>query len=134
MKYLSRLKHIQNYFEHNRFDAAFITHTVNIRYLCGFTGSSGVLTYCRGAWEFFTDGRYTEQARKQVKGAGVRVDALAPLAHAARSTSGKLKRSRGIARIAIECDYMTLAMQARLISQLEGTISKSKFRLVQTSG
>src|SRR5438309_10332351 len=111
MKYLSRLKNLEAYFEHERFDAAFITNLPNIRYLCGFTGSSAVLTFCRGVWELFTDGRYTEQARKQVKGAAVRVDATPPLAHAARSTASKLRKSRVVARIAIERDYMTLAMQ-----------------------
>jgi len=134
MKYLARLKSLQTCFERDRIDAAFITHLVNIRYLCGFTGSSGVLAFCRGVWDFFTDGRYTEQARKQVNGATVRVDALPPLAHAARSIGTKLKRSRAAARILIERDYMTLGMQARLTSELECVIPRSRFRMIQTTG
>jgi len=134
MKYLSRLKNLEAYFEHERFDAAFITNLPNIRYLCGFTGSSAVLSFCRGTWELFTDGRYTEQAQKQVKGAAVRVDALAPLAHAARLTGNRLKPGRGAARIAIERDYMTLAIAARLSSQLQSALPKSRFRMIQTTG
>ncbi|MBI5233937.1 MAG: aminopeptidase P family protein [Deltaproteobacteria bacterium] len=45
-----------------------ITDMANVRYLSGFTGSNGyVLITARGAW-FFTDPRYTEQARQEVKG------------------------------------------------------------------
>src|SRR5438067_711201 len=134
MQYLTRLKRLPIYSEEARLDALLITHLPNIRYLCGFTGSSAVLTFCRGVWELFTDGRYTEQARKEVKGATVRVDATPPLAHAARSTTSKLKKSRVVARIAIERDYMTLAMQERLVSDVERAMPKSKFRIVQTTG
>ena len=134
MNYLSRLKSLQTKFEFDRLDAAFVTHLANIRYLCGFSGSSGILAFSRGVWELFTDGRYTEQAKRQVKGAAVRVDALPPLAHAARSIGSKLKRSRGVVRIAIERDYMTLAMQARLASELEQAIPRSRLRLIPIAG
>jgi len=134
MKYLSRLKKLEAQFEHDRLDAAFITHLANVRYLCGFTGSSGVLTFSQGAWELFTDGRYTEQARRQVKSARVRVDALPPIAHAARAIGSRSKRSRGVVRIAIECDYMTLSLRARLTSELEQGIPRSRLRLIETTG
>ena len=93
-----------------------------------------MLAFSRGTWELFTDGRYTEQARRQVKGASVRVNALPPIAHAARATGSGLKRSRGVVRIAIERDYMTLALQARLNSELEQDISRSRLRLSETTG
>ena len=134
MKYLSRLNQVQRQLEHDRLDAAFITHLANIRYLCGFAGSSGVLSFCRGTWEFFTDGRYAEQARKQIKGATIRVDALPPLAHASRSIASKLRRSRSASRIAIERDYVTLAMQTRIRSELDRATPKSRYRMVQTAG
>ncbi len=41
---------------------------VNIRYLCGFTGSSAVMAFTRSGAEFFTDGRYDQQARTEVAG------------------------------------------------------------------
>src|SRR5205807_4824619 len=101
MNYRNRHSKLRNAVADRGLDAVLITHLPNIRYLCGFTGSSAVLTFCRGVWELFTDGRYTEQARKQVKGAAVRVDATPPLAHAARLTANKLRKSRAVARIAI---------------------------------
>lgn len=53
-----------------------VTHLPNVRYLCGFTGSAGVLAISlpkRGPARlaFFTDGRYTAQAAEEVKGARV---------------------------------------------------------------
>ena len=127
MQYLTRLKRLPIYSEEARLDAVLITHLPNIRYLCGFTGSSAVLTFCRGVWELFTDGRYTEQARKEVKGATVRVDATPPLAHAARSTTSKLKKSRVVARIAIERDYNgqdPAAVVAELSTAAEGLAAR----------
>ena len=134
MKYLSRLKRLAAQLEHDRLDAAFITQLANIRYLCGFTGSSGLLAFSPGGWELFTDGRYTEQAKRQVKGASVRVDALPPIAHAAKAIGSRFKRSRGVVRIAIERDYMTLSLRARLTSELGQSISKSRLHLIETIG
>src|SRR5258708_13847878 len=56
-------------------DALLITHLPNIRYLCGFTGSAGALLVANGGRGlssiFYTDGRYTQQAREEVQGARV---------------------------------------------------------------
>src|SRR3972149_6066034 len=49
-------------------DAILITGIENIRYLTGFTGSSGVLLITDNGGIFFTDSRYTEQACKEAKG------------------------------------------------------------------
>ena len=49
-------------------DGMLITHLPDVRYLCGFTGSSGVLVLVGGRATFFTDGRYTEQARGEAAG------------------------------------------------------------------
>lgn len=51
-----------------------VTHMPNVRYLSGFTGSSGVLAVSAiptPKLAFFTDGRYTQQAKEQVAGARV---------------------------------------------------------------
>jgi Xaa-Pro aminopeptidase len=55
-------------------DAVLVTHMANIRYLCGFSGSAGMLLVHGGRvlkLTFFTDGRYTQQAAEEVKGARV---------------------------------------------------------------
>ena len=52
-----------------------VTHLPNVRYLCGFSGSSGVLLLDAAGRSpkstLFTDGRYTQQARQEVHGARV---------------------------------------------------------------
>lgn len=59
-----------------------VTHPPNVRYLCGFTGSAGVFALTRDASAFFTDGRYREQARQEVKADLIEVKP-SPLAAAA---------------------------------------------------
>ena len=44
-----------------------ITRLSNIRWLCGYTGSNGLLMVTGKNAYFITDGRYTNQAREQVK-------------------------------------------------------------------
>jgi Xaa-Pro aminopeptidase len=43
-----------------------ITHLPDVRWLCGFTGSSAALGVTRRAVRLFTDGRYTAQAAEEV--------------------------------------------------------------------
>jgi Xaa-Pro aminopeptidase len=50
-----------------------ITHLPDVRYLCGFTGSSAALAVTRRAARLFTDGRYTTQAAEEVSAAKVQV-------------------------------------------------------------
>ena len=60
-----------------RLDGVLISHMANVRYLSGFTGSAGAWAAVRRQQglrsAFFTDGRYTEQAKAQVKGARVTI-------------------------------------------------------------
>ena len=48
-----------------------VTHLPDLRYLCGFTGSSAALAVTRRRARVFTDGRYTTQAAEEVQGAEV---------------------------------------------------------------
>ena len=49
-------------------EALLIVDLKNIRYLCGFTGSEGTLLLTRKGGVFFTDGRYSIQAKQEIKG------------------------------------------------------------------
>jgi Xaa-Pro aminopeptidase len=46
-------------------DALVLTHLPNIFYLCGFSGSNGILLVLGDALHLFTDGRYTIQAHEE---------------------------------------------------------------------
>jgi Xaa-Pro aminopeptidase len=131
MNYSARQRFLEQELARLDLDALLITHLANIRYLCGFAGSSGVLAFADGEWAFFTDGRYTEQAKREVKSAVVLVEAMPPLDHAMHWTAKSLKRSRGIARIGIEAEHVSWATQSRVRSGLRAH-RKSNYRVVPT--
>ena len=86
-----------------------MTHLPNIRYLCGFTGSAGVLVCAGGRFAFFTDGRYTVQSRAEVKGAKVVITKGAALDAAARWVLERRGKRTGI-----EAEHMTIAARSKL--------------------
>ena len=55
-----------------------VTHLPDVRYLCGFTGSSAALAVTRRSARLFTDGRYTAQAAEEVKAAQVEIVSRGP--------------------------------------------------------
>jgi Xaa-Pro aminopeptidase len=108
MDHVSRLKALLPALTKNNLDALLVTHMPNVRFLCGFTGSSGVLLVTPKAITFFTDGRYTEQAAQQVKGAKVVTTKGAPFAGAAKL----LARFRGT--LGFEGDHTTVSARQSL--------------------
>lgn len=89
--------------------ALLVTHLPNVRYLSGFTGSSGALALAHGGCAFFTDSRYTEQARDEVSGARVVVAQGAPGIAAAHWL-----RSAGVRTLGIEGERVSVAARAAL--------------------
>ena len=55
-------------------DAILVTDLVNVRYLSGFTGTSGYLIITQKHALFVTDFRYKEQAHDEVKGFKIRIE------------------------------------------------------------
>ena len=65
--YSGRINKLREKFSSYNISGIYINNITNVRYLTGFTGSAGsVLILDEGAY-FFTDGRYTEQVKDQVK-------------------------------------------------------------------
>lgn len=96
--------------------ALLVTTPANVRYLTGFTGSNGQLLLASES-VFFTDGRYTTAAAEQVP----------DLARAIYSGTtkfndllGKALADRGITRLAVEANHMTLATGDKLREDLSG--------------
>ncbi len=56
---------------HHDADACVITALPDIRWACGFTGSNGILLALPERYIFLSDGRYTEQAAREVQNAEV---------------------------------------------------------------
>ena len=59
-------------------EALLVTHAPDVRYLSGFTGSSGAVALVGGRAVLFTDGRYTAQAKAEVDGLRLVIDKRLP--------------------------------------------------------
>jgi Xaa-Pro aminopeptidase len=103
MDYPGRQKKFQQTLDEQKLNGFVVTHPANVRYLCGFTGSNGLLFFLDGRPVFFTDGRYTEQAREEVRRARV-VISRGPLVPEA----AKLLVKAGSAAIGFEADLTTV--------------------------
>jgi len=111
MDYQARQEQLQRALGQHRLDAIVVTHLPNIRYLCGFTGSAGVLLLAPSHSLFFSDGRYKEQARAEVKGAAVVIGTRPALIAAAEWLATK---GRKIKVLGIESEHLTVAERQQL--------------------
>jgi Xaa-Pro aminopeptidase len=110
MNFGRRLRLLRTTLGTHRLDALLITYLPNIRYLCGFTGSAGVLIITNREKVLLTDGRYTEQAKQEVKSATVRIVKKSALLASAEW----LQNKPGLRRVGIEAAHLTLAERATL--------------------
>ena len=91
-------------------DALVVTAPSNIRYLTGFTGSSGVVVVTPNDMVLVTDGRYTEQAADQLAAS------KAPSRLEITSTAQRELLSAAVAnatRVGLEADHITWSTQRR---------------------
>jgi Xaa-Pro aminopeptidase len=123
MDHRTRQQRLQNSLSPHRLDTLLVTHPPNLRYLCGFTGSSGALLLTATKRVFITDGRYTEQARVEVRSAQIVIarQGLLPAAAAWLSAHQK-KGRRAPSKIGIEGEHMTVASRSLLAGILPSSI------------
>ena len=124
MNYTARQHRIEAVIRDKGLDALLVTHLPNVRYLSGFTGSAGLLVVGPKRPVFFTDGRYTGQARDQVERARV-----ITVKRTVMEALAEWLLDNNLRRVGIESDHMTVATRARLAKQLRGQV-----RLRNTSG
>ncbi|HHV78959.1 MAG TPA: aminopeptidase P family protein [Firmicutes bacterium] len=62
---MKRIENLRNILERNRTDGFMVSSKVNLAYLSGFTGSSGLGLVTQQELLLIVDGRYVEQAEKQ---------------------------------------------------------------------
>ena len=85
-------------------DGLLVNYLPNIRYLCGYTGSAGLLLVTQRQSFFLTDFRYQEQARHEVKSAQriiIKKDLYSDLLQRTNSTS--------LRRVGFESQHMVFA-------------------------
>jgi len=66
--YSSRLSRLGRLLDDESLDVLIVFDLLNVRYLCGFTGSNGVLLASRKGFRFLTDSRYIIQACEETAG------------------------------------------------------------------
>jgi Xaa-Pro aminopeptidase len=91
-----------------------LTHLPDVRYLCGFTGSSAALVLVGGRAVLFTDGRYTAQAKAEALGTNVVI-----AKKAAASAACEWLEAAGVRRCGFDATHttvMTLEMMRKAVS------------------
>src|SRR6202044_842330 len=71
MDHARRLRSLRRQMKRQGIDSLLVTHLPDVRYLCGFTGSSAYLAITANRAAMFTDGRYTTQAAQETSAAKV---------------------------------------------------------------
>lgn len=99
-------------------EALLVTRLLHTRYLTGFTGSNGQLLVTGAEAVFLTDGRYTEQARREVPDL-----ARETYERSYRSWIAEHVRSAGIARLGIEADDLTVAANAGIAEAVDASVA-----------
>lgn len=98
-----------------------VTHLPDLRYLCGFTGSSAALAITRRAARLFTDGRYTAQAAEEVAAARVEIVSGSPAVHAVQWLAAQL----GVEFAGIDPTWTTVADLARWRNALPARLRRA---------
>jgi Xaa-Pro aminopeptidase len=96
-------------------DAFLVTNLSNIRYLCGYSGSNGMLLVTRGGSYFYTDFRYQQQVHEEVRGA------RAVIRERDLVSSFPVEHTRGIRRLGFEKSFVTYGSYRTLQKQLKHT-------------
>jgi Xaa-Pro aminopeptidase len=119
MNYTARQKKLATELQRARVEALLVTHLPNIRYLCGFAGTAGVLLlHVRDSSHkliFFTDGRYTQQAAEQVQGARIVITKKPSLVQACEW----VKKSK-IRTLGFEAEHLSYTAYRQLAQLLRG--------------
>ena len=119
---MSRVEKLRNCMKELEVDGYFVTTLQNVRYLTGFTGTTGVAFVTANEQFFITDFRYREQATEQCKNFDVIIHQAGVFQELACIID-----DLGLLRIAIEADEMNVATYQQLQSILN-------IEIVPTSG
>lgn len=105
-----RLEHLRSSISALNADGILVSSPSNIRYLCEFTGSAGLLLVERESALLLTDSRYTFQAAEEVKNARVEISKEGLF-----TRTGKLiSRKRSLRRLAYSQAHVTVGQKLAL--------------------
>ncbi|HTY07816.1 MAG TPA: aminopeptidase P family protein [Candidatus Edwardsbacteria bacterium] len=93
-QHAARIARVRSQIKRERLGGLLVSHLANVRYLCGYNGSAGLLLVTPSRSVFLTDFRYQEQVKREVKGARrviIRKDLYSDLLQ--RTDIAKLRRA-----------------------------------------
>ena len=133
MDHAGRMRRLRASLSGHKLDSLLITHLPNVYYLCGFTGSAAALMVAERGSILFTDGRYSTQAKQELKAANVdnmsmviaRKSPMVAAAEwlAARSRSSMRASLKPVSlTLGIEPESITAGMRDRLAAVLKGRV------------
>jgi Xaa-Pro aminopeptidase len=104
-----------------------VTHLPDVRYLCGFTGSSAALVLVGARAVLFTDGRYTAQAKVEAAGTRV-VIATKPSVIAA----SEWMEAAGVRRCGFDAAHTTVAALETMRKAVSAKLRRGMFVAVRS--
>ncbi len=110
----ARLRALRELAARHGADAVLLSAMPDIRWACGFTGSNGLLFVAREDAVFVSDGRYAEQARREVVGAEVATPGYDLIGFLAAHAPAKAS-----AVIVMQADHLTFAQYEEYAARLE---------------
>jgi Xaa-Pro aminopeptidase len=121
MDYFRRIGQLRRRLTRAGLPGLLVTHLPDLRYLCGFTGSSAALAVTRRAARLFTDGRYIAQAAEEVSAAKVEIVSGAP----ANAAVAWLAAQPGVDAAGFDPTCTTVAELTRWRAALPARLRKS---------
>jgi len=121
MDYAARQKKLAAALPSAGVDTLLVTHLPNVRYLCGFSGTAGVLLVAgsgrNAKCTFYTDGRYTQQAADEVQNAKIVITKKAAFTDACAAVA-----RTSIKVLGFEADHLSYAAHRQLAGILRGKV------------
>jgi Xaa-Pro aminopeptidase len=102
-------------------EALLVTHLPDVRWLCGFTGSSAAVVLVRGRAVLFTDGRYTAQAKAETTGTRIGISTKPVVA------ACEWMAKAGIARCGFDGTQTTVAGLAAMRAAVPAKVRRGMF-------
>lgn len=112
--------------------ALLVTHLSDVRYLCGFTGSSAALAVTRREARLYTDGRYIAQAADEVRGAKVEIVPSNPAVAAVQRLAAGFGDQVAAATIGFDAGQTTVAQLEKLREALPARLRKKLLKPVSS--
>jgi Xaa-Pro aminopeptidase len=124
-EHAARRARIASAMEERDLPALLVTRLVNVRYLCGFTGSNAALLVTADSAVLATDGRYITQSAQQAP------DVERTIVRGVASGLVEEAVRRNLGRLGFEAHDVTVEMHTALSKDLEGVEFVAAGRLVE---